>query len=159
MAVTSPFYFDVTAYGKAMVRDQSTFAVAIGESLAQGWDSADITNFTGFKNMTDRVNVQVPVYLAMPRVFAQGTFQVGKEFEKLSVAAFKQVNSQNYLMGASITMVMKNVKVLGHIPIMQWGGLPIPPQVQKNYLEKKIGRETYIPVAVKLFVYEADTIQ
>jgi hypothetical protein len=159
MTATSPFYFDVTAHGKVMVRDQSTFAITTGENMSRGWESADITDYFGFKSIMDRVNVQVPVYLAMPRVYAQGTFQVGQQFDKVLVTAFKQVNAMSYMMGASITIVLQNVKVLSHTPIMQWAGLPIPPQVQKNYLEKKIGRETYIPSAVKLWVYQADVVQ
>lgn len=159
MAVTSPFYFDATASGKSFTRGIPMFAVSIGESLAQGWQSANIQDFAGYEALMDRVNVQVPVHLAMPRLFANATFQVGATFEKIAVSAFRPRNSTDYMSGSTITLVIKNVKVLSLTPILQWQGLPIPPQVQKNFLEKKIGRETYIPMAVKLWVYEAEAVQ
>jgi len=152
MATTSPFYFSAAAHGSKMIQGIPMFAVTIGASYAQGWQSGEISNFGGFKAMMDRVNVQVPVYLAMPRLYAESTFKVGQEYDKVSVIAFRPINSSDYMSGATITLVLNQIKVVSAAAIFQWKGLPIPPQVQKNYLEKKIGRETYIPTAVALEV-------
>ena len=160
MATTSPYYFSATANGKTMIQGIPMFAVTIGAGYSQGWQSEVIRDFGGFKAMMDRVNVQVPVYLAMPRLYAASTFKVGQAYDKVAVTAFKPINSTDYMSGASITLVLNQVEVVSAASIFQWKGLPIPPQVQKNYLEKKIGRETYIPTAVALSVLGvADAVQ
>ncbi len=164
MAPTSNFYFDAMAFGKDLIRDLPMFAVHSGQTTDSGWSSAGVNDAGGFRMMMDIVNPQVPVFLAMPRMYQNNYFVKGRSYSKLTIYAYRQTNgltwgaNGGYLMGASIALVLKDVQVMDVKPIMQWKGLPIPPQVQKNYLEKKIGRETYIPVAVQLFASQGDVV-
>jgi hypothetical protein len=164
MAPTSNFYFDGMAYGKDLIRGLPMFAVHTGQSTDTGWDSAGVNDVGGFRMMMEIVNVQVPVFLAMPRMYQTTFFTKDRSYSKLTVSAYRQVpgslsgTNGGYLTGASIALVLHDVRVVDVKPIMQWKGLPIPPQVQKNFLEKKIGRETYIPVAVQLFAVEGDVV-
>ncbi|HWA56115.1 MAG TPA: hypothetical protein VG692_02620 [Gemmatimonadales bacterium] len=164
MAPTSNFYFDGMAYGKDVIRDLPMFAIHTGQGTETGWRSAGVSDASGFRMLMEIVNPQVPVYLAMPRMYQTNFFTKDRTYSKLSVYAYRQVYGSlsgvngGYLMGASIAMVLQDVRVVDIKPIMQWKGLPIPPQVQKNYLEKKIGRETYIPVAVQLFASQGDVV-
>jgi hypothetical protein len=104
------------------------------------------------------VNPQVPVHLAMPRLFASQFFKPKSQYSSVSLTAFKPLRGNGfesgvgYMTGSPVTMVLHNVMVNSVVPILQWQGLPIPPQVQKNYLEKKIGREAYAPVEITMFV-------
>lgn len=164
MAPTSNFYFDAMAYGKDVIRDLPMFAIHTGQNTSTGWTSAAVNDVGGFRMMMDIVNPQVPVFLAMPRMYQNNYFAKDRTYEKLSVYAYRQVPNSlsgangGYLVGQSIALVLQQVRVVDVRPIMQWQGLPIPPQVQKNYLEKKIGRETYIPVAVQLFAMQGDVV-
>lgn len=164
MAPTSNFYFDSMAYGKDVYRDLPAFAIHAGQTIEGGWASAGVSDVGGFRRIMEIVNPQVPVFLAMPRMIQTSYFAKGRGYSKLSVYAYRQVpgslsgTNGGYLQGASIALVLKEVTVVEVSPIMQWRGLPIPPQVQKNYLEKKIGRETYIAVAVQLFAQQGDIV-
>jgi len=164
MAPTSTFYFDANATTtKDFIRGIPMFAVHAGQGREQGWESATVTSKAGFESITAKMNPQVPVYLAMPRTYAGRYFTKDRVYSKLAIYAFKPVSGSSsmnggYMVGASIALVLKEVKVVDVVPIPQWKGLPIPPQVQKNYLEKLIGRETYIPVVVSLFVMQGDVV-
>ena len=165
MAPTSTFYFDANATTqKDFFRGIPMFAVHAGSGYEHGWESGEVTSKAGFDSIAGRMNPQVPVFLAMPRTYAGRYFTKGREYSKVAIYAFKQVygsSSQNggYMVGASIALVLSQVRVVDVVPILQWKGLPIPPQVQKNYLEKLIGgREAYAPVAVTLFVPQGDVV-
>ena len=51
-------------------------------------------------------------------------------------------------------LVLENVDVLSSFPVMQRKGLPFPPRVQQNFLNKKFGTEAYYTIAVKLSVQQ-----
>jgi hypothetical protein len=161
---TSNFYFDAMAYGKDVYRDLPMFAIHAGQATDAGWASAGVRDVGGFRMVMEIVNPQVPVFIAMPRMVQTSYFPKDRSYGKLSVYAYRQVYGSlsgmngGYLQGSSIALVLKDVRVVDVRPIMQWGNLPIPPQVQKNYLERKMGRETYIPVAVQLFAAQGDVV-
>jgi len=164
VAKTSTFYFNGNANnGREFIREMPIFAITTG-NFASGWMSENADSMAHFKQMADTVNVQVPVHIALPRTFANKLLTVGKQYSSLSVTAFKpQINLTadpvgGFMSGPTFSVVLEGVEVKKVTPIAQWKGLPIPPQIQKNALERKIGRETYIPVAVSLFVYEARVV-
>jgi hypothetical protein len=165
MAPTSTYYFDANATAqKEFFRGIPMFAVHAGSGYEHGWESGEVTSKAGFDFMAGKMNPQVPVHIAMPRTYAGRYFTKRREYAKLAIYAFKPVHGSSwlnggYMVGASIALVLKEVKVVNVVPIQQWKGLPIPPQVQKNYLEKLIGRETYVPVAVTLFVLQGDVVE
>ena len=158
MTATSPFYFDAAARGSQFYQDIPTFAIHAGQDVSGGWMSAQVKDAGGFSFMMGIINPQVPVHLAMPRHYANQFFKPKSQFSSVSLSAFKPLRANGfesgsgYMTGTPVTMVLENVMVLSVVPILQWNGLPIPPQVQKNYLEKKIGREAYAPVEITLFV-------
>lgn len=104
----------------------------------------------------------------MPRTFADQYFTKGAEFSKLVIYAYRPMASASrqsdggYRVGSTIAMVLKAnqapIRVLSVTPILQFKGIPTPPQVQKNYLERTIGNQAYSAVAVTLFADEGDTI-
>lgn len=161
------YYFDANlTNGREFFRGIPMFAVHVGQSPNGGWSSSTVDGFGGFQQMMWTVNVQVPVHLAMPRFYANQYFTKGKEYQKLAIYAFRPMSGTSwqsdggYMVGASIALVIKELKVVSVNPILQWKGLPPPVQVQKNYLEKKLGREAYIPMAVTLFVTgDCDTVE
>lgn len=159
---TSKFYFDAMAYGKDLfLRDLPMFAIHTGQSVAAGWDSARATDAGGLRMLMEIVNPQVPVFVAMPRLVQASHFAKDRSYSKLSMYAYRggydpsDVNG-GYRLGSSTVLVLKNVKVMDVQPIMLWGNLPTPPDVQKTYLEKKMGREAYMAAAVKLFASTGD---
>ena len=164
MTVTSTFYFDATATSpKGFYRDIPIFAVHAMTDYAGGWESGEVTSQGEFQEMMGRLSPQVPLYLAMPRVIAGKYFTKDREYSKVAIYAFRPMRSAwqsdgGYMVGATIALVIKDVRVLDVVPIAQWKGLPIPPQVQKNYLERQIKTETYNPVAVKLWVSQGDVV-
>lgn len=158
-SVTSTFYFNGNApIHHDLIRDLPIIAVTVGDNFAAGWASATANSKQALENMMNVVNVQVPVHLAMPRFYAHQYFTVGKEYPKLSIYAFKPIPGQSwqvnggYMVGPTIAMIIKEISVTSLTPIHGWSGLPAMPRVQMNYLEQKIGREAYAPVAVSLFV-------
>jgi hypothetical protein len=161
------YYFDANLAGERdFFRGIPIYAVHVGQDVSGGWSSNTVSGFGGFQHMMWTVNVQVPVYVAMPRFYANQYFTKGKEYKKLAIYAFKPMPGQSwqsdggYMVGATIALVIKDLKVVNANPILQWKGLPPPVQVQKNYLEKKLGREAYIPMAVQLFVTgDCDTVE
>lgn len=161
MAPVSSFYFDARLKGKDYIQGVPMFAIHVGENIDFGWSSAGVTANNQWQPMMWRIDRTVGVYLAMPRVYASQFFTKDRHWDEVIVGAFRPMQTaagDNYLSGTSVALKFSNVMVVGSSPIMQWKGLPIPPQVQKNFLEKKIGRETYIPTAVKLMVQEGDAI-
>lgn len=157
-SVTSTYYFNGNApIHHDLIRDLPIIAVTVGDSFATGWASATANSKNSFENLMNVVNVQVPVHLAMPRFYAKQYFTVGKEYPKLAIDAFKPIPGLSwlnggYMTGVPITMVIRQISVTKLTPILGWSGLPAMPQVQMRYLEQKIGREAYAPVAVSLFV-------
>jgi hypothetical protein len=164
MMTTSRFYFDAMAYGKDVFRDLPMFAIHAGQSTSEGWDSATATDVGRFRMVMQIVNPQVPVFLAMPRPVQAAYFPKDRTYSKLTVSAYRQIASSlslgngGYLQGFSFALVLKDVKVMEVRQIMQWGNLPNPPDVQKNYLERKMGREAYFPVAVRLFASNGNIV-
>ena len=163
--MTSTFYFDATATSaKDFFRDIPIFAVHAMTEFPAKWESGEVTSRGEFQEMMGRLSPQVPLYLAMPRVIAGRYFTKDREYKKIAIYAFRPVSGSSwqsdggYMVGATIALVIQNVQVKEVVPIMQWKGLPAPPQVQKNYLERKIGRETYAPVAVKLWCSQGDVV-
>lgn len=158
MTATSPYYFDAAARGSQFYQDIPTFAIHAGPSVGRGWASAEADSPGRFAAIMEIINPQVPVHLAMPRYYANQFFKPNTQYSSVSLSAFKPLRANGfesgsgYMTGNPVTMVLENVMVKSIVPILQWNGLPIPPQVQKNYLEKKIGREAYAPVAITLFV-------
>ncbi|HTK38103.1 MAG TPA: hypothetical protein VL325_06395 [Pyrinomonadaceae bacterium] len=158
-SITSRFYFNGNApIHNDLIRDLPIFAVTVGDNFAGGWASASADSKMALENIMNVVNVQVPVHVAMPRIYAHQYFNVGKEYPKLSIYAFRPMPGQSwqsdggYMVGPSIAMVIKQISVTKITPIHGWTGLPAIAQVQKNYLERKIGNEAYAPMAVSLFV-------
>jgi hypothetical protein len=164
MAPTSTFYFDANATAKKdFFRGIPMFAVHAGSGYENGWESGEVTGKGGFDFIAAKMNPQVLVRIAMPRTYAGRYFTKDREYSKVAIYAFKPVYGSaslngGYMVGASIALVLKEVKVIDVVPILQWKGLPGMPQVQKNYLEKLIGRETYAPVAVTCFVMQGDVV-
>lgn len=161
MAPTSSFYFDARLKGKDYIQGVPMFAVHVGETTDFGWSSTGVTGSNQWQPLMWRIDPTVGVFLAMPRLYANQFFTKDRHWDEVIVGAFRPMQTaagDNYLGGASVALKLSNVMVVGSRPIMQWKGLPIPPQVQKNFLEKKIGRETYIPTAVQLMVQEGDAI-
>ena len=160
MTATSPYYFDAAARGNQYYQDIPTFAIHTGQDVDDGWLSAKVTDAGGFSWMMTIVNPQVPVYLAMPRYYANKYFQPRATYSSVTLNAFRPLRGNGfesglgYMTGNPVTMVLENVMVKAVVPILQWKGLPIPPQVQKNYLEKAIGREAYAPVEIELWVQQ-----
>lgn len=159
MTATSMMYFDSAARGSQFYQDIPTFAIHAGSSMGALWDSWDCQTPGDFKQIMNIVNPQVPVFLAMPRYYASKYFQPKAQYSSVSVNGFKPQRGssgletgQGYMTGNPVTMVLHNVMVRNVTPIMQWSKLPIPPQVQKNHLEKAIGRETYIPSQIEMLV-------
>ncbi len=159
MTATSLMYFDSAARGAQFHQDIPTFAIHAGQSVNGGWDSWDCQTPGDFTQIMNIVNPQVPVHLAMPRYYATKYFQPNTQYSSVSVSAFKPQRGssgletgQGYMVGNPVAMVLHNVQIKTVVPILQWKGLPIPPQVQKNYLEKAIGREAYAPVQITMFV-------
>lgn len=163
MAPTSTYYFDANATSeREFFRGIPMFAVHTGGGYEHGWESGGVTSKAGFDFMAEKMNPQVPVHLAMPRTYAGRYFTKDREYSKVAIYAFKPVTrswGDSYMVGATIALVLKEVKVVSVVPIPQWKGLPATPQVQKNYLEKLIGREAYTPVAVSLFVMQGDVVE
>lgn len=161
MAPTSSFYFDARLKGKDYIQGVPVFAVHVGENTDFGWSSAGLTGNGQWQDLMWRIDPTVGVHLAMPRMYANQFFTKDRHWDEVIVNAFRPMQTaagDNYLGGSSVALKLSNVLVIGSTPILQWKGLPIPPQVQKNFLEKKIGRETYIPTAVKLMVQEGEAI-
>jgi hypothetical protein len=167
MAPTSTYYFDANATsGREFFRGIPMFAVHAGFGREQGWDSARVTSKAGFEDLVSRINVQVPVYIALPMTFAGRYFTKGRNYTKVAIYAFKYMRGQSwhsdggYMVGATIALVLKDVTVVDVVPVPGFKGLPIPPQVQKNYLEKTIGTATYSAAAVTLGVVgECDVVE
>jgi len=158
MTATSPYYFDAAARGSQYYQDIPTFAIHAGQNVNGGWMSAEVKDAGGFSFIMGIINPQVPVHLAMPRYYANKYFTPRSTYSSITLVAFKPLRANGfesgsgYMTGPSITLVLENVIVNSVVPILQWKGLPIPPQVQKNYLEKAIGREAYAPVEITLGV-------
>jgi hypothetical protein len=167
MPPSAMYYFDANlTNGRDFIRGLPMYAIHAGSSYDGGWQSNSITGFGGFQHMLWTVNVQVPLHIAMPRMVANQNFGLNKEFQKLAIYAFKPMPGASwqadggYLVGASIALVIKEFRVVKHTPIMQWKGLPALAQVQRNVLEKRLGRETYAPVAVTLEVFgDCDAVE
>jgi hypothetical protein len=162
----STYYYNANAPAKNdLIRDIPVIAVHAGEAVGSQWQSNQVQDAGGFQSITWIVNPQVPVHIAVPRPIAQQYFQPGKTYEKLSVYAFRPMpgaswqSDGGYMVGATIALVFKPVMVQTVSPIMQWKGLPPMPQVQRNYLEKKFGRDAYVPVDVKFFAQQADIFE
>lgn len=163
--MTSTYYFDANATSqKDFFQGIPMFAVHAGGGNENGWESAGVTSKAGFDFIAAKMNPQVPVHIAMPRSYAGRYFTKDREYSKVAIYAFRPVPGSSwqsdggYMVGASIALVLKQVKVMNVVPIPQWKGLPSIPQVQRNHLEKLIGRETYIPVAVTCFVMQGDVV-
>jgi hypothetical protein len=170
MALPSTYYYNSNALPASppnadLIREIPTYAIhAMNAGYDQGWESNSVQSKGGFESLAAKINVQVPVHLAMPRPVANRHFSIGKEFSKIAVYAFRPVPSMawmngGYMVGATIAIVLKQVKVLSVSPIMQWKGLPALKDGQRNYLEKMFGRETYAAMAVKLFAFQGDVVE
>lgn len=165
MTATSLCYFDSAVRGAQFHQDIPTFAIHAGSGLEKAWDSWNCQTPGDFKQIMIVVNPQVPVYLALPRYYADKYFQPKVSYTSVSVIGFKPYkdssgdeSGQGYRIGNPVTMVLHNVMVKAVDTIYQWGTLPKPPMVQKNYLEKAIGRQAYIPVQVTLWAQWGEVV-
>lgn len=164
MALPSTFYYNSNALPASppnadLIREIPTIAIhAMNSGFDQGWESNSVQSKAGFEFLASKINVQVPVHIAVPKPVAQRHFGVGKEFTKIAVYAFRPMNA-GYMVGSTIAIVLRQVKVLGVAPIMQWKGLPSLKEAQRNYLEKMFGRDTYAAMAVKMFVFQGDVVE
>lgn len=157
------FYFDANlTSAKDFIRGIPMFAVHAGQTYTSYWDTSDAEDFVDLQNIVAKVNPQVPVHLAMPRLYADHHFPKGAIWEKVAVTACRPMPGASwqpdggYRAGGNIVMVIQNMAVTAVTPIPQFKGLPIPPAVQKNYLERQIGMQAYSAVAVSLWAQTAN---
>lgn len=161
--VTSTFYFNGTAaYNGTILRDLPIYAVHGGSNFSAGWSSGQMRSLGQLKSFAGQISGQVPVYLAMPKRFAEAHFPNGREFARLEVAAFEPVKGvgavDGYMRGSSSSIVFQEVFVQKSDPIFQWNGLPAPPMVQKVHLERRLGVHAFAVLAVRLLVRQADLV-
>jgi hypothetical protein len=123
------FYFDATANAsRQFIRDLPMYAMHAGQSFTGGWDTAKADSFIAFQNIMWKVNVQVPVHLAMPGTFADQHFTKGTEFSKLVIYAYRPLASASrqsdggYRVGSTIAMVLSETR---RIPLLR---LPFSPR-------------------------------
>ena len=157
MPPVSSYYFEARLKGRKYIQGIPVFALHVGQGPEHGWNSGTVTEAGQLADLVGRANRQVPVYLAMPRLYAHQYFIKNSQFSEVILSAFRPMQtakSDNYAWGASVELVLENVDVLSSFPVMQRKGLPFPPRVQQNFLNKKFGTEAYYTIAVKLSVQQ-----
>lgn len=162
MAVSSFYYFNSNAKPTSpanadLIREVPTYAMHYGSGPGTNWVSNGFTEKGHFDAMAERINPQVPVYLAMPAKIAEN-FTLKREFSKIVVYAFRPMGSTAYMVGSTIAMVLENTVVTDVTPIMQALGLPALKDAQRNYLTKMLGTGAYNCRAVKLWVEMASVV-
>lgn len=159
MAKEAILYYNGNAPGpKDLIRDIPIYAFHPGKTLTDPWASAPARSREDLRVLAAMVNPQVPVHIALPSRYANQVFKAKTRYEKLVLQAFSHVNSLSYMTGASFTIVFSNVKVEDVKPVMQYYGMPALVPDQRNHLEKKIQRDTYVISDVTLWAQQADVV-
>lgn len=165
----STFYFNSNAVRTVprfndLIREIPTYAFHASSSPpSASWDSNNIQDEGGLRAFTYKVNITVPVYLAMPRTIAERSFRKGYEFQKLVIYAFKPMPSASwmnggYMVGPSPAIVFKDLTVTEITPIPQMRGIESIKEAQRNYLTKLLGTAMYSAVSVQLSADQADLV-
>lgn len=144
MAPSAKYYF--VAHVKFQGDDIPVYAFTPGDEYQRGWESNSVSGFPSLKETVWRADGARSFSIAVPRFFAPYFIPTVSKYDK-----FRMWASDGKLGGYGIynhAITFDDVYVASLKPILGWKDLPAPAQNLRNYWEKKIGREFYIPVAV-----------
>jgi hypothetical protein len=155
----SKFYFEaILTNTKGTLSGIPVYAFHPGLGRESGWSSGGARGMADLQGLAETVNVQVPLFIALPRAKAVQFFAKGSSFSTVELRAFRQEpgptgsNVDQYRNGPRIRLIFNDVRVLDTTPILQWKGLPAMPDVMRNTMQVDMGNAMYVPVAVELGV-------
>jgi len=161
--IDASFYFNGNAKLKnGLERDIPIYAFHLGVGHGHEWASGPVQSRGGFESLASRVNIQVPVHIALPYAYASRLFLENTRISKLTLYAFASVRGipieRGYMSGLAIAIVFSDVLVGKSEPILQWKGLPAPVSVQRFHLENKLKMGAYKVSNVKLMAEQANVL-
>ncbi|MBC7898609.1 MAG: hypothetical protein H7070_01025 [Saprospiraceae bacterium] len=151
---SSTFYYEANVHTSTSILHIPIFALHMGDNDSEPWHSGIVRNDIEFKNLFERINRQVKVYIVIPTIFLMN-FPKQQAYSKLVINGWKPAYKSEYRQGASISLRLDDVQVANTVPIHA-KLLPAPPPVQQRHLESAYGTAMYRNTEVELAVGDAD---